>query len=357
MSTTIDHLERRTTNEENKEEYLFRSPPLLEIKDLSISLHGANGQKEKNVVKKLNLKIRPGEMLGLAGESGSGKSLTATAILGLLPRSFKVPEGKVDLNGRELTSLSEKEMRPLRGKEIAYLFQNYQGSFTPFIKIGKQLVEVIRSHEKIGKPEAKKRALSWLERVNLPAERIFNSYPYQLSGGQLQRASLAGALMFKPSLIIADEPTTALDILTGEKILDLLVDLQKELNCAVLLISHDLKHLLKRTDSMAVMYGGQIVEKGLTKNIQGNPIHPYTKLLLQARPILSREVPDTLVAIPGEPGLISEHGCSFALRCSKSLEQCSIVPEMQSTGDSHWTACHAVDEKGDDNNASSRTCF
>ncbi|HVI21080.1 MAG TPA: ABC transporter ATP-binding protein, partial [Bacillus sp. (in: firmicutes)] len=214
MSTTIDLLERCTTNEENKEEYLFQSPPLLEIKDLSISLHGANGQKEKNVVKKLNLKIRPGEMLGLAGESGSGKSLTASAILGLLPKSLNVSEGQIELRGKDLARLSEKEMRCMRGKEIAYLFQNYQGSFTPFIKIGKQLVEALRSHEKIRKADARKKALIWLERVKVPAERIFNSYPHQLSGGQLQRASLAAALMFKPSLIIADEPTTALDVLT-----------------------------------------------------------------------------------------------------------------------------------------------
>jgi oligopeptide/dipeptide ABC transporter ATP-binding protein len=357
MSTTIDLLERRTTNEENKEEYLFQSPPLLEIKDLSISLHGANGQKEKNVVRKLNLKIRPGEMLGLAGESGSGKSLTASAILGLLPKSLNVSEGQIELRGKDLARLSEKEMRCMRGKEIAYLFQNYQGSFTPFIKIGKQLVEALRSHEKIRKADARKKALIWLERVKVPAERIFNSYPHQLSGGQLQRASLAAALMFKPSLIIADEPTTALDVLTGEKILDLLADLQKELNCAILLISHDLKHVLKRTDSMVVMYGGQIVEKGLTKNIETNPLHPYTKMLLQARPVLTQTVPEKLVAIPGEPGLVAERGCSFALRCPKSLEKCSIVPEMQSEEGSHWTACHNLVAEGENTNASSQKCL
>lgn len=351
MVIAIEPTEELITTSGDKEAAFFQSSPVMEIKNLSISLQGGNKQEESILVKNLNFNIRPGEMLGIAGESGSGKSLTASAILGLLPKPLKVSEGQIELQGRDLISLSEKEMGRLRGKEIAYIFQNYQGSFTPFIKVGKQLVEALRSHDKISKLDAKKRALTWLERVNLPAERIFNSYPYQLSGGQLQRASLASTLMFEPTLIIADEPTTALDVLTGEKILDLLADLQKDLNCAVLLISHDLKHVLKRTDSMVVMYGGQIVEKGLTKSIRANPIHPYTKLLLEARPVLSQTVPEKFASIPGEPGLVAEQGCSFALRCPKSFEQCSIMPTMRSAGDFHWTACHATGLEGNDINA------
>jgi oligopeptide/dipeptide ABC transporter ATP-binding protein len=326
----------------------YQSAPVLEIKNLSISL------KENTLVKNLNLAIRPGEMLGLVGESGSGKSLTATAILGLLPKAMKVSEGQILMGGIDLASLSEKEMRRIRGKEIAYIFQNYQGSFTPFIKLGKQLVETIRSHHEISKTDAKTKALIWLERVQLPAERIFGSYPHQLSGGQLQRSSLAAALMLSPALIIADEPTTALDVLSGERILDLLVDLQKDLKCAVLLISHDLKHVLKRTDSMAVMYGGQIVEMGLTKSIGMFPIHPYTKLLLQAKPVLSMDVPEKLAAIPGEPGLVAEHGCSFSLRCPKSFEQCSSIPTMKNAGIFRWNACHAVGANGGDLNVASQ---
>ncbi|MCP3765028.1 ABC transporter ATP-binding protein [Domibacillus sp. A3M-37] len=342
MATVLKLTEQFTKESGNKEAAFFRSSPVLDIKNLSISLHGGNGQKERILVKKLNFSIRPGEILGLAGESGSGKSLTASAILGLLPKSLKVSEGQIKFDGRELTSLSGKEMGRLRGKEIAYISQNYQGSFTPFMKIGKQLVEALRSHDKISKRDAKKKALIWLERVKLPAERIFASYPHQLSGGQLQRASLAAALMFEPTLIIADEPTTALDVLTGERVLDLLAELQKDLNCAVLFISHNLSYVLKRTDSMAVMYGGQIVEKGLTKSIRGNPAHPYTKLLLKARPVLSQTVPEKFAAIPGEPGLVAEQGCSFALRCPHSSEQCSIVPMKQSVGDFHWMACHVT---------------
>ncbi|MFJ8265578.1 ABC transporter ATP-binding protein [Peribacillus asahii] len=346
MPAVMDLKIQNPTNKDSQQKVSgLQSIPVLEIKDLSISLRGANGQEDHTLVKKLNFTIRPGEMLGLAGESGSGKSLTASAILGLLPKSLHVSKGQIEFRGKNLTRLSEKEMRCIRGKEIAYLFQNYQGSFTPFIKIGKQLIESLRSHEKIRKADARKKVLFWLERVQVPAERIFSSYPHQLSGGQLQRVSLAAALMFNPSLIIADEPTTALDVLTSEKILDLLADFQKELGCAILLISHNLKHLLKRANSMAVMYGGQIIEKGLTENIETNPLHPYTRLLLRARPVLTQTVPGKLAVIPGEPGLVAKQGCSFTLRCTKSSEKCSMVPEMQLAEDSHCTACHNLETK------------
>lgn len=351
MPSSINLTQHQASKELVKEKFLNQSLLLLEIKDLSISSISTNKKQKTKLVKKISFTIRPGEMLGLVGESGSGKSLTASALLGLLPNSLKVTEGQIKFRGQELINLSEKEIRPLRGKEIAYIPQNYQGSFTPFIKIGNQLVEALRSHDKISKLEAKQKALIWLERVKLPGEQVFTSYPHQLSGGQLQRVALAAALMFQPYLIVADEPTTALDVLTSENILDLLVNLQKEFNCAVLLISHNLNHVLKRTDSMVVMYGGQIVEKGLTSEIRTNPIHPYTKLLLQARPLLSVDVPEKLVVIPGEPGIIAEQGCSFALRCPQVFIKCSMLPKIQSVRDSHWIACHAADSEDDDKNA------
>ncbi|MCP3764379.1 ABC transporter ATP-binding protein [Domibacillus sp. A3M-37] len=351
MEAVMTPAKEIATEKDSEKDAFFRVSPVLEIKDLSVSSYGGKGSEEKRLVKKVNFSIRPGEMVGLAGESGSGKSLTASAILGLLPKALRVSKGQILLQGQDLVNLPEKEMGRLRGKKIAYIFQNYQGSFTPFLKIGRQLVEALRSHDKISKPEAKKQALIWLERVKLPAERIFSSYPHQLSGGQLQRASLAAALMFKPALIIADEPTTALDVLTGEKVLDLLAELQKDLHCAVLLISHDLKHVLKRTDSMAVMYGGQIVEKGLTRSVKENPRHPYTKLLLQARPVLRHTAPEKFAAIPGEPGLIAKEGCSFAPRCPQSFEQCGTVPGMLTAGSFHWTACHAAEREMEETDA------
>jgi oligopeptide/dipeptide ABC transporter ATP-binding protein len=220
----------------------------------------------------------------------------------------------------------------MRGKDMAYIFQHYESSFTPFLKIGKQLVEVIRIHERIPVLKAKQRALEWLERVRLPAERVLNSYPFQLSGGQLQRASLAAALMMKPSLIIADEPTTALDALTGEQVLDLLVQLQKETGCAVLLISHDLTHVLKRADRIAVMYGGKVVETGPVERVRFAPRHPYTQLLLQARPVLSKNMPPQLPTIPGEPGAVARQGCPFALRCPERTEACNRTPPVRKVG-------------------------
>jgi ABC-type dipeptide/oligopeptide/nickel transport system ATPase component len=211
---------------------------VLQVTGLNIVSTRKKNKKENmsaKLIHGVDFSIRAGEMLALVGESGSGKSVTASAILGLLPEALQVTSGQIKLNGMDIQSLSEKERRRMRGKDMAYIFQHYESSFTPFLKIGKQLVEVIRIHERIPVLKAKQRALEWLERVRLPAERVLNSYPFQLSGGQLQRASLAAALMLKPSLIIADEPTTALDALTGEQVLDLLVQLQKETGCAVLL--------------------------------------------------------------------------------------------------------------------------
>ncbi|MFG6494689.1 ABC transporter ATP-binding protein [Fictibacillus sp. UD] len=312
--------------------------PILEIKNLSISLR----DKKKMLIKNMNLCVQNGQMLGLVGESGSGKSLTATAILGLLPSSLEIVSGTIQFGSYEITSLTEKECSQIRGKEIAYLPQNYQSYFTPFIKIGHQLVEIIRTHTAKKKTDAKEMALYWLNRVNLPAERVFNSYPYQLSGGQLQRASLAAAIMFRPKLIIADEPTTALDVVNGEIILDLLRDVQQEMNCAVLLISHDLKKMVNKVDELAVMYGGHIAEIGKTRAISNNPVHPYTHLLFQSSLKLSKSVPKELPTIHGEPGLVSLSGCSFLLRCPYATEECSKRPQMKTVGKQHLVACHSV---------------
>ncbi|WP_083207681.1 ABC transporter ATP-binding protein [Fictibacillus arsenicus] len=310
---------------------------LFEIKNLTIT-----SASQKDLIKQIDLSIKPGEMLGLIGESGSGKSLTATALLGLLPSSLTIKTGSITFMNDEITSLSEKEMRQLRGKEVAFISQNYQSFFTPFIKIGKQFIEGIQSHIQIKKSEAKKLVLYWFNKVSLPAERVFNSYPHQLSGGQLQRAAIASAIMLKPKLIIADEPTTALDVLTGERILDLLKALQKELNCAVLLITHDLKHVMNRAEEIAVMYGGRIIESGRADNVCQDPAHPYTKLLFQSRLQLKKKVPDKLPAIYGEPGLTAEQGCPFALRCPYVYRVCNENPPTKKVSDHHWTACHAA---------------
>jgi oligopeptide/dipeptide ABC transporter ATP-binding protein len=335
MATIMDKPIKKSDRDHRERE------SLVEIKNLTITT-----ASNRELIKQIGLSIKPGEMMGLIGESGSGKSLTAAALLGLLPSTLKIKSGSIKIRNDELSSFTEKKMRQLRGKEIAFISQNYQSFFTPFIKIGKQFIEGIQSHSQIKKSEAKNIALYWLDKVELPADRVFDSYPHQLSGGQLQRAAIASAIMLKPKLIIADEPTTALDVLTGERILDLLKKLQKELNCAVLLITHDLRHVMNRAEKVAVMYGGRIVESGRTDNVCQDPAHPYTRLLFQSRLQLKKKVPDKLPAIYGEPGLTAEQGCPFALRCPYVYCACNEIPPTKRVSNHHWTACHAAVEGG-----------
>lgn len=259
--------------------------PVLELEDLNICVQ--QGKSHHLLVRDLSLTIHPGETLALVGESGSGKSLTASAVLGLLSPSVHVSAGQIFFQGEDILTWPEKKKRQLRGKQMGFVFQDYQGSFTPFIKIGKQFVETLRAHREMSKEEAKEETMVWLDQVGLPAERVFNSYPFHLSGGQLQRAALAAAMLLKPSLLIADEPTTALDVLTGEKVMDLLDQLQQQSGCAVLMISHDLRHVLKRADTVAVMKAGRIVEREAAHVLSRQPAHPYTQMLMKARPLLT----------------------------------------------------------------------
>nr|WP_207952344.1 ABC transporter ATP-binding protein [Paenibacillus turpanensis] len=319
--------------------------PVLDIQQLEISSVNRKGEKLEPIVHGISLSVKSGTMTGLVGESGSGKTLTTLAILGLLPSSLKVTGGTIKLNGEEISSMPERKLRALRGKKISYLFQNYQGSFSPFRSIGKQLVEALRFSLGIGPTEAKAVVFTWLERVRLPAERVFSSCCFQLSGGQLQRVALAAALMVKPSLIIADEPTTALDVLSGEQVLDLLSELQRETGCAVLFISHDLAHVLKRTDRVAVMYKGRIVEMGPTSALPSAAGHPYTQRLLQARPSLRGTIPERLSVLEADvralPGgsLSLQNGCSFVPYCSCRTQHCEHTPELRNEG-AHAVACH-----------------
>ncbi|WP_373233110.1 ABC transporter ATP-binding protein [Cohnella sp.] len=315
------------------------STSVLVIENVDIDVTNVKGQAIKKVVHDLNLDLRAGEMLALVGESGSGKSVTSSSILGMLSKPLRMTGGRILVNGASIGSMSEKELRSFRGRHIGYLFQNYQGSFTPFLTIGKQMVEIIRRHTSTTAKKAKETAMGWLERVRLPAERAFRSFPFQLSGGQLQRASLAAALMLKPSLIIADEPTTALDVVTGEHILDLLRELKEETGCAVLFISHDLSHVFKRADRMAVMYAGHVIETGSTDCVSRAPQHPYTQLLMQARPRLTN-LSERLTTIPGEPGAVSRAGCCFAPRCPYRTDRCLTVPSMNIIHHEHAVACH-----------------
>ncbi len=247
------------------------------------------------LLRNMNIEVQKGEIVGLIGESGSGKSLTAKAIMGLLPSEMNV-NGHIFYKNDDLLSIPSEAHRKLLGKEIGLIFQDYRGSFTPFIKIGKQLVETICTHEMIRKKEAKIIAFRVLEEMGLDSERVYKSYPFQLSGGQVQRAAIAMALALRPDLLICDEITTALDVMNGEKVLSYIDQVRKETGCAVLLITHDLAQAYKRTDRIYVMHQGEIVEEGLPEQIRCHHQHPYTKKLCSC-----------LLSLPGEEALIQNN--------------------------------------------------
>ncbi|QTH45470.1 ABC transporter ATP-binding protein [Cohnella sp. LGH] len=264
-----------------------RQRTVLEVEGLCLELD--HRRTKRTLVNEVAFDIARGEMLALIGESGSGKSLTAAAIGGLLPRTIRA-SGGIRFEGFSLHELKRKERRCLLGKDIGWIFQDYQGSFTPYLKIGSQLKEALLTHRRMTTNEAKAYIHDWLDKVGLPAERAYASYPFQLSGGQRQRAAIAAALMTGPSLLIADEPTAALDVLTGARIMDLLARMQEQTGCAVLMITHDLRLVRRRAERIAVMRQGRIVERGNAPSIWRRPAHPYTKELLLAVPTLSESI-------------------------------------------------------------------
>jgi len=260
---------------------------LLEIKDWEISYKG------NPLVRGINISLERGHCTAIIGESGSGKSITASAIGRILPNGLSITKGSILFDGKNLADISEKEMREIRGKKISYIFQDYQGAFTPFIKVGKQFHETINSHEKMDKDKQKKLILSKIESVGLDAERVYNSYPFQMSGGQLQRCAIAQAMILEPDLLIADEPTTALDSVSTINVLQLMKKIKEESNCAILFISHDLRTVKKYADELVIMYKGRVVERGTTEEIVAHPKHIYTKNLFASIPPL-RNVPERL---------------------------------------------------------------
>ncbi|MGF7032635.1 ABC-type glutathione transport system ATPase component [Paenibacillus mucilaginosus] len=264
---------------------LRQEPPVMELQGLSLDAAAERG-KRVPILQDVSLALHPGQTLALVGESGSGKSMTAGAILGLLPQGIGITGGQLIYGGENVLPWSAKKRRSLCGREIGCVFQDYRGSFSPFWRVGDQLVETIRTHRRLTARQAKAAVLEGFEGLGLPPERTFSSYPFELSGGQLQRAAMASALLLQPRLLIADEPTTALDVLSGEKVLDLLEQLQRVTGCAVLLISHDLRQVLKRADRIAVMREGRIVESGRAEDIRDRAQHPYTRQLLEACPRL-----------------------------------------------------------------------
>lgn len=262
---------------------------ILTVKNLSVR------GTQNRIVQQVSFDIREGEWFSLVGQSGSGKSVTASAIGRLLPPNLKAA-GEISFGGKNVLTLPPSEMRQLRGKRVSYIFQDYQGSFTPFLTIGRHFEEYQQTHLTLSKAERMKQMKSALVSVGLP-EQIYTRYPFQLSGGQLQRVSIAIALLLKPDLLIADEPTTALDSVSSFKVLELLSRMQAETGCAILFITHDLRHVKKYADRIAVMKDGIIIETGDKQEVLNQPKHAYTDLLIRSSPTLRSMKPLTSAGV------------------------------------------------------------
>ena len=290
--------------------------PLLEVRDLRVSFSTDDGIV--HAVDGISYTVDSGKVLGIVGESGSGKSVSALTVMGLTRFQNAEVSGEVMFDGQDILLASDQEMRRIRGNEIAMIFQDPLSSLHPFYKVGRQLVEAVQSHQGLSNKQARDRAVEYLAMVGIPEpKRRFEAYPHEFSGGMRQRAMIAMALINEPRLLIADEPTTALDVTVQAQILDLIARLQRELDTAVIMITHDLGVVAEVTDSIAVMYAGRVVEMADKREIFRNPEHPYTWGLLQSIPRLDRPRDEPLVPIPGRPpSLINlPSGCSFHPRC------------------------------------------
>ncbi len=315
--------------------------PVLEVENLSVQLPTASGPLK--AVQDVGFRITPGETLCVVGESGCGKSMTSLAIMGLLPKAASVPEGRIRFKGTDLLSLGPREMSDLRGDRIAMIFQEPMTSLNPVFTIGDQLTETLRRHRKVTRKQARARAVELLELVGISgAERRLDQYPYQLSGGLRQRVMIAMALMCDPELLIADEPTTALDVTIQAQILGLLKKIQRELGTAIMLISHDLGVVSRIADSVAVMYAGQVVESGSAEQIFDDPLHPYTQGLLRCIPVPGRTSRGAhLGTIPGMvPNLVGQMGkCHFHDRCAFAHEACRARIPLVEPRPQHGVRC------------------
>lgn len=321
---------------------------LLEVKDLEIMF-----KKEKEfipTVGKVSFSVRQGEMLGIVGESGCGKSVTSLAIMGLLSKeqSKLGTNSEISFDGKSLSKLSEGDYRSVRGKDISMIFQDPMTSLNPVLTIGYQLREMIRAHEKVSKRECLERSVDMLKKVGIPRpEKVMNEYPHQLSGGMRQRVMIAIALALNPRLLIADEPTTALDVTIQAQILDLIKEVQHNSQTSVILITHDLGVVAEVCDRVIVMYAGKVVEEAPVKELFMEPKHPYTKGLLGSMPSLAEEQ-SRLNAIPGSVPLAAEmpSGCRFAPRCFFAMPHCfTQEPPVSSFGEQHATSCWLYDKE------------
>lgn len=324
---------------------------LLEVKNLKTSFYTHLG--EVQAVRGVDFYINKGEAIGIVGESGSGKSVTSMSVMRLLQLPGKIKEGKIVFKNIELTELSEKEMLKVRGNEIAMIFQDPMTSLNPVYTIGDQIMEGIRKHQKISKKDAEKKAIMMLKKVGIPSpEKRIKNYPHEFSGGMRQRVMIAIALACEPDLLIADEPTTALDVTIQAQILELMKYLKEELDTSIILITHDLGVVADLCSRIIVMYGGLIMEQGTAKEIFSNPKHPYTIGLLKSIPKIHSGERKKLVPIIGTPPdlLKPPTGCPFAARCSYAMEVCTQErAEVFEVNQNHVSYCWLLHESAPEN--------
>ncbi|MBD3647591.1 MAG: ABC transporter ATP-binding protein [Pseudomonadales bacterium] len=314
---------------------------LLTVNNLSVSFHTDRGRVR--AVDDVSLHVEKGETLAIVGESGSGKSVTALSILGLTGDAGRIDSGEILFEGKDLAKLDGRAIRDIRGDRIAMIFQEPMSSLNPVLTIGKQVAEPIWLHRNMPWPEAMERAGELLRRVSIPdAEHRLNDYPHHFSGGMRQRVMIAMALACEPELIIADEPTTALDVTVQAQILSLLKHLTQEMHSSLILITHDLGVVARYADRVAVMYGGRIVETASARELYGNPHHPYTEGLMASVPTLDGNPGEPLKTIAGQPPDLANlpGGCAFAPRCRYARDECrASKPPLESVAEDHLRAC------------------
>ena len=319
--------------------------PVLLIRDLRIRFRTPG--RRTTAVNGIDLEVAEGEVLGIVGETGCGKTVTGLSVLGLLPETAELEAAELSLLGRDLRQLSDSDWRELRGTDVAMVFQNPTNSFNPVFTIGAQMRDVLAEHEGLKGKDADKRIHEVLASCAMPdPERITSSYPHQLSGGMLQRAMLGLSLLSRPKLLIADEPTTALDVTIAAQILELILRLQREMGFSVLFITHDLGVVRRVCSRVAVLYAGRVVETSPTRELFREPKHPYTRGLIAAVPRTHRGA-GTLATIPGsvppDPGAVE--GCAFRDRCALVVERCLEQPQLRDIGEGAQVACHVAGEE------------
>ena len=323
------------------------APPLLEVRDLQTTF---DLSKTLSVcaVDGVSFTVDAGETLAIVGESGSGKSVTSLSIMGLLPKDIgRITGGSIKLQGREISTLSDAEMREIRGKEIGMIFQEPMTSLNPVHTIGNQIGEMVIRHEGLSKAKARARSIDMLDLVGIPEpRRRVDTYPHEMSGGMRQRAMIAIAMSCNPRILIADEPTTALDVTIQAQIFELMDTLKRDHGTAIMLITHDMGVVAELADDVAVMYMGNIVEAGPVGKVLRNPVHPYTRALLDSIPVLGRGKNQEIKAIPGQtPDPYNRpKGCQFADRCAYRIGACDQMPDETQVAPDHRVMCWRYEE-------------